>query len=475
MRTLILALMMCVSAAAATQRGVSYNPATDIVTQTNLTQTFRLVNVTEEVNVGLSGQQGVITLLSTNATHTNDLFIDVDGFFTFQIDGTPIAYVASEGSIYARRLLALSNSDLNADDFVRIQPTDFLMNAGTTTNDLFIDISAGTIRMRHEGTNTFTLVQDSGYLGSGTNFLSDNGTYSSGPSLWQQAFTDKAVTRGDITGVYFAETSPGSGIYLVRIFPTITASPGNHAFFMDTGNDMGTNGVILINNATVTSFFVQGDSGYTGAGTLVLTDDGTYKSIAGASGVTATSTNTFTNKTYDSAATGNVFSERRSIKLQIPRFVDGVGCISTNTNYVAFDNFMVPIFSGSADTNANYCYWIVRVPKGFDTSVEVTASLSVTIGGSDADAATFTLGMVSVANGSPVLSATAANYNTITVTPTSAAAGDGESSNDNTMTGWAAATVANQFWKIQLQRVDGSNDDPIAAQELEIFYTWKSQ
>lgn len=186
---------------------------------------------------------------------------------------------------------------------------------------------------------------------------------------------------------------------------------------------------------------------------------------------TANSTNTLTNKTFDYSATGNVLNTRPSIKLQIPRFTDGSGCMATNTNYVALDNFMVPIFSGSADTNANYCYWIVRVPKDFNASgADVTASLSVTLGGSDADAASFTLGMVGIANGSPVLSATPANFNSITVTPTSAAAGDGESSNDNTMTGWKAAMTANQFWKIQLQRVDNGNDDAIAMQELEIFY-----
>lgn len=81
MRTLILLALftVCSVVQAAQTKGVAYNPTTLVVIQTNLTQTFETANATEEINVGLAGEQGVITLSSTNGTYEVTLSLDANG------------------------------------------------------------------------------------------------------------------------------------------------------------------------------------------------------------------------------------------------------------------------------------------------------------------------------------------------------------------------------------------------------------
>jgi hypothetical protein len=180
--------------------------------------------------------------------------------------------------------------------------------------------------------------------------------------------------------------------------------------------------------------------------------------------------------TIDPTQSGLTVKQRRSFKLQFPtRGVDGAGCTYPNTNdftAAASPPMMTPRFSGSAATNGNYCRWAFRVPDDIDTSVDVTASLSVVKQGTSTSAMTFTVGQITTANGTAV-PGTPANYNTITVTPASGTTGAIESSNANTLTGWAANMIANRWCLVQLQR-DGSgdsNNDSADLYELEIFYT----
>jgi hypothetical protein len=187
---------------------------------------------------------------------------------------------------------------------------------------------------------------------------------------------------------------------------------------------------------------------------------------------TADSTNTFTNKSFDPSGTGNTLKQRRSLKLQYPRRIDGAGCTYSNTNDYTAQLFMVPRFSATGATNANFAEFAFRVPSDIDTSVDFTASLSVQLAGADTDAATYTVGVVSIANSSAG-AGTPANYVTLTVAAdASGASGDIESVNAVTLTGWAAALTANQWALVRLQR-DGSDASAVAQDglELELFYT----
>jgi len=187
----------------------------------------------------------------------------------------------------------------------------------------------------------------------------------------------------------------------------------------------------------------------------------------------ASDTVTFTGKTIDAAATGNVLKQIKSLKFNFPRLIDGTGCTFQNTNDYTAATFMVPQFSGTAATNASYARFAVRVPNDVDTSVDMTASLTIELTATDTAAHTYHVGMVSIAN-SAAIAGTAANYVVLTVAAdASGASGDVESVTGTTLTGWAAAVTAGQWWLIELRR-DGANDASTVAsrfQELEIFYT----
>lgn len=167
-----------------------------------------------------------------------------------------------------------------------------------------------------------------------------------------------------------------------------------------------------------------------------------------------------------------LFPLRKTLKFNFARNVDGAGCTYPNTNDFTAVNLMVPRFSDSAVSNVNYCVFGVRVPKFVSASVEMTASLSVKLTGADTAAHTYHLGMVSVAN-SAALVATAANFITLTLAAdASGSSGDVESVNDVTLTGWAAAVTAGNWWYIELRRAGSVDASTVASDllELEINY-----
>lgn len=175
--------------------------------------------------------------------------------------------------------------------------------------------------------------------------------------------------------------------------------------------------------------------------------------------------------TIDATDAGLILIQTKSLKLQYPRRVDGSGCTIPNTNDFTAQLFMVPRFSATAATNVNYAEWAFRVPADLDTSADMTASLTIQLAGADTSAATYTVGVVSIANSSAG-AGTPANYATLTIPADgSGADGDIESVNGVTLTGWAAALTPNQWALVRLQR-DGSDASAVAQDglELELFY-----
>lgn len=210
---------------------------------------------------------------------------------------------------------------------------------------------------------------------------------------------------------------------------------------------------------------------------MTVTNNITVKGNASFGGDIVITNNLYVNGTFygtiDATTTNATLKQKKSLKLQYPRFIDGVGCTYSNTNDYTAVHFMVPLFGASGATNANYAQWAVRVPSDIDTTQDLTASLTVELAGADTDAATYTVGTVSIANFSAA-AGTPANYVTLTIpADASGASGDIESVNNVTLTGWAAALTANQWMLIRLQR-DGTDASAVAQYGLELEITYVS-
>ncbi len=169
-------------------------------------------NATNAVNVGVGGTApGIITILSTNGTYSGVITMTNTGSMMFTnsgpFDDTGIgAFMFISTNLGTSDLAQFWNPDFATDHptfslqrsgtylgrklyvedswesefFTRIQPgTDLLIHSGPNTNTITLDGGGGSpsMTMVHEGTNTFFVATDSGYLGGGTLFLSDDGTY----------------------------------------------------------------------------------------------------------------------------------------------------------------------------------------------------------------------------------------------------------------------------------------------------------
>lgn len=259
MRTLILLLMMCASLFAA-ERGVSYNSATLVVTQTNLTQRFTAATVAQTIALGLNGTNGTFTINSTNGGYAGTITMDEGGSmlivnsgpfddfdasaFTFISTNIQLADLAqfwnpdvdplnpaislqASGTILAKGMYV--EAAWESDDFTRIQPTDFKINGGTNTNYFFVEIGGtGEINRLHEGTNTFRLQLDSGYLGGGTLFLSDDGTYKTPAPGSAANWTASGTTNSLLAGVASVDGLIATQwVYVATSTPVATASSTN--------------------------------------------------------------------------------------------------------------------------------------------------------------------------------------------------------------------------------------------------------
>lgn len=175
--------------------------AVTVTLQTNLNS--GVVNATNSVRVGQAGEAGVVQISSTTSTNfftltttSTNALVSINATDDFDHaaltiivtnevssadllhlqNGTNVmVYIQASGSLLARTLWAEDSPA--SDNFTRIQPTDFKINAGTNTNYFEVHLSNGEINWLHEGTNAFKVVQDSGYLGGGTLALTDDGTY----------------------------------------------------------------------------------------------------------------------------------------------------------------------------------------------------------------------------------------------------------------------------------------------------------
>lgn len=187
---------------------------------------------------------------------------------------------------------------------------------------------------------------------------------------------------------------------------------------------------------------------------------------AGTDYTTPSSTEIFTNKTLDSAGTGNVLKFTDYKDFVYPSRVDGAGATIVTNDYTS-GLWGLATYSGSADTNGNYAIFrIGTVPYDMDTGAAMTLKgFSVRVSATDTDAAEFTIALWSPASSS---SYTPTDFTSLSTfinfdsgTLTSPAANDIFYFSDVTLTGWAAALTAGRPFIIGIARRNGSNDDSV--------------
>lgn len=341
--------------------------------------------------------------------------------------------------------------------------------AGVLSDESGTGLAAYTVQSKMRGT-----LSDPIALGSGTSFAIDP-AYSVYTATALGNVTLSLATNSVTAGVAFKSPIAiflydGTGSRTITLSSSGTGgsafSGGEQSFgFATNSPTAGTNVVLIDWDGAVFHFAKNTD--------LIAARQVQYMGGVNSTVLTDISTNTVTNKTFDAAATGNVLKQIRSLKLQFPRVIDGTGCTYVNTNDVTANTFMVPRFSGTGATNANYCRFAFRVPKDIDTSVDLTASLTVRLTGADTSAHTYHVGLSSVANSSAA-TFSAGNWVALSLgSDASGASDDIESVNDTTLTAWKSNLTANQWFGVELRR-DGANDASTVASdlmELEIFYT----
>jgi hypothetical protein len=234
----------------------------------------------------------------------------------------------------------------------------------------------------------------------------------------------------------------------------------------------GEPGKLLFTNPaaqTTVTFASGGTFITTGAFSLTLTSTGTGVLTMPAATDTLVgkaTTDTFTNKTFDAAGTGNVLKAKGYIYLTHPHLADGTGAtISTTATSIAYGH---ATFSHSVDQASNYVEYYIQIPEDIDTSVALRARLKVLLGGADTGTQRYVLSTVSVADSAVPTSSTLANaINVDFGGDGSGANGDVQTSAWTTLTSWAGALTAGQTWRIRLAR-DGDTSDSSTVNSTEL-------
>jgi hypothetical protein len=174
----------------------------------------------------------------------------------------------------------------------------------------------------------------------------------------------------------------------------------------------------------------------TGVGTFLATPTFTNLSTAvtGDTLAGSASTNTFTNKTFDASATGNVLKKKNLPQFTSPNNVDGVGCtINTTSTSVAYGRATYNATNGQA---TNLAQWRCVVPADWDTSVTPTITLIDMLGGADTTGSRVYLVGYASAAASGTASPTTGNAATVNMAVDAAGASGDVEIGTATLTGW---------------------------------------
>jgi hypothetical protein len=161
---------------------------------------------------------------------------------------------------------------------------------------------------------------------------------------------------------------------------------------------------------------------------------------------------TFTNKTFDASATGNVLKQTKYLYLDTPSWASGTAAEFDNTYHDV-------TFSNSADKANNCAVYATTVPDDLDNTVAMSARFKYELLGADTATHLYVILMKSIANSASVTGDYGSLGNEIAFDANSDATGanaDLETVGWKTLTGWATAVTPGHLWVISVCR-DGND------------------
>lgn len=384
------------------------------------------------------------TLTTTNGTGNTNVDITISA--TASGSGT-VGTMVSNGSTFVAGTVPIS-TDTTGTNF-----TGTATVTVTTTNVSF----KGTVFVDNlVATNGITLGTGGTNLSVTGNVLANGGVFTNGvtvsdmtASTMVRTDTNKKLSDATAGTHYVAPGGSGaiSGLSTGKI-PQAASS---------TTLSDGPLTVASTTNVTLTGNILANGATFTNTVTLY-----------GGTAISDTSTNTVTNKTYDTGGTGNVFKMTGYVDFIYPHRVDGTGATIVTNSITSATNSLV-MYAGTGGTNVNYAWFrIGTVPYDLDTSVTMTLKgLGFVVSNTDTASASFSICYFSPASSSvfnPADFTSGAGYvNFTTGTLTSPAAGDQFYFSDVTLTGWASGLTAGRPFIIGIARDGGdSNNDTIS-------------
>ena len=205
------------------------------------------------------------------------------------------------------------------------------------------------------------------------------------------------------------------------------------------------------NASNIWSFNLSGtDTAITFSSGVINVSTGTLQQ-GGVDVVSTSGTQTFTNKTFDALATGNVVKFRSFPQFTSPLRVDGTNCtIGTTATAIGYG---LGTFTGSdsIDQATNWMEFRIMVPSDWDVSVEPLIRI-VDMTGADTSTRQYVASMASVAVSG---AATGTLINPIVINMSAdagAVAGDVQVSSSTALTNWGSSCTPGNLLVIRIAR-----------------------
>ena len=167
-------------------------------------------------------------------------------------------------------------------------------------------------------------------------------------------------------------------------------------------------------------------------------------------------TDVFTNKTTDVDGTGNVLKTWGYIVLTHPHLGAAGAPIQTTSTANTYGQGK---FGNATDKATNYVEYYLVVPSDIDTSVDLTATFKIKLGGADTGDHEYEISFDSVADSTAYVGSLGDPISLAFTADASGADGDVETAGETTLTGWKAAMTAGQLFVVRVARDgDHAND-----------------
>ena len=164
-------------------------------------------------------------------------------------------------------------------------------------------------------------------------------------------------------------------------------------------------------------------------------------------------TDTMTNKTFDVDGTGNIIKQWKYLVLTHPHLCAAGAPIQTTSTSNTYGQCK---FGNATDKATNYAEYYLAVPGDIDTSVDLTATFKIKLGGADTGDHEYEISFDSVADSAAYAGSLGDAVSLAYTADASGADGDVETAGETTLTGWRSAMTAGQLMVIRMAR-DGDH------------------